>query len=175
MKQKRIRKIILNEFINLFYKQRLTTKEICEHFNVTKSSIGSIRRRYNLPPRGWANHPFLNKHHSKETKNKISIKLKGKRVKAKNPNWRGGFYINTCGYKLIYSDELRAIGKYPYILEHRFNVEKHIGRKLFNFEVIHHINGNKIDNRIENLVLTNKSLHAKLHSPKGTKFGINQE
>lgn len=47
--------------------------------------------------------------------------------------------------------------------EHRVVMEQHLGRKLNPDEVVHHINGNKFDNRIENLSVMSKSDHAKLH------------
>lgn len=64
------------------------------------------------------------------------------------------------GYK-----RLRIKGKS--VLEHRYTMELHLGRKLSSHEHIHHIDGNKHNNSISNLLLTSNPTHASIHADKG--------
>ena len=68
-------------------------------------------------------------------------------------NWKGG-RSTTQGYIRIYLPE-HPFASYGYVFEHRLVMEEHLGRYLTSKEVVHHKNGNRADNRLENLKLFN--------------------
>lgn len=73
--------------------------------------------------------------------------------------WKGGRNKLHDGYIDIFCpDHPYARGK-KYVKEHRLVMEKHLGRILDPKEYVHHKNGIKDDNRLENLQLISKQPH----------------
>lgn len=84
-----------------------------------------------------------------------------------NPQWKGGKRITSHGYIVVTPPRNHPKRKSKnngwIIFEHRHVMEGHIGRYLKSNEFVHHINGIKTDNRIENLIILTKSLHNTNH------------
>lgn len=129
------------------------------------------------------NHPRYGKHCSEETKKKIGLansgRLKGRKLSVihkeritinscnkgrfgkLSPMWKGGI-TRKNGYVMIWKKGHPYAYSNYYMLEHRLIMEKKLGRYLFPWEVVHHKNGIRDDNRIENLELLPSGRHNKI-------------
>lgn len=68
-------------------------------------------------------------------------------------HWKGGKSKTTSGYILLYKPKHPNVDTRGYVLEHVYVMSEKLGRSLKREETVHHLNGIKIDNRIENLEL----------------------
>jgi hypothetical protein len=96
---------------------------------------------------------------TEEWRRKIGIKHAGKRglVGPENHRWKGGRYVDPCGYIFL------NVGPNLLKPEHRHVMEQHVGRGLLSSEIVHHINEDKHDNRIENLMIVSRAEHIVIH------------
>lgn len=86
----------------------------------------------------------------------------------KSRNWKGGRKTSKMGYVEVYKPDHFHADCNGYVKEHIFIITEHLHRSLSKDEVVHHINGIKADNRIENLKLMKKGEHNSNHA-KGRK------
>ena len=86
-------------------------------------------------------------------------------VKTEHYNWKSG-YTDCRGYRMSHApDHPNCQGNTrKYVREHRLIMENHLGRYLESHENVHHINGKRDDNRIENLELWTTK-----HQPHGIR------
>lgn len=81
-------------------------------------------------------------------------------------SWKGGRKKNKKGHVLVLRKGHPMADKMGYVMEHRLIMSEHLGRLLEKDEVVHHINGIKDDNRIENLCVMSNAEHTRLHHTK---------
>lgn len=91
-----------------------------------------------------------------------------------NSSYKGGERINVGGYILVYSPGNPFRNSDDYVLEHRLVAEKYLlneensviikGKKYLKPEyVVHHIDGNRRNNEVSNLVVMTRNEHTQLH------------
>jgi len=100
----------------------------------------------------------------RETSNPIAPKVE---CGDKHPRWKGGRHKDNRGYIQLKIQPNNfyfsmALKPHNYIAEHRLIMAQSLGRCLHPWEIVHHKNGIKDDNRIENLQLVTDDRHKQI-------------
>lgn len=122
-----------------FYVSGLTAQQIAYHYGVYKQSVLTSLKRSGIERRkDW------------------------KRASGEdNGNWGGGTRT-ICGYLYVHLPEHRLARKDGWVAIHRLKMDEKLTDKK---QVVHHIDGNKLNNEKSNLeVYENNGVHRQLHS-----------
>lgn len=84
---------------------------------------------------------------------------------ANSGNFKNYRTITKKGYVLLHKPNHPSASKDGNVMEHRYVVEKALGIVLPKMFDVHHLNGDKQDNRLDNLAIVTHSAHTKIHGP----------
>jgi hypothetical protein len=137
----------------LYIKKKLPIVFIAGQLNISDKTIRKLLDDYKIPVR------------SRSEIQQISApkRLWGKDGHGRN--WKGGTTNNSHGYILEYAPEHARHNQSGYVYQHILVWERITGKTLPKTWVIHHLNGNRSDNRFENLSAMPRGAHDKIMKP----------
>ncbi len=150
------------QLIELYVNQRLTYREVAKILQMSEATVLRHLHFNEIPVRRSVD-VRRGRKLSPEHRAKVVQTLKTG-TGSDNGNWKGGRSVSSGRRKDGFYTLILVDGKY--IKEHRHVMQQHLGRKLERHEHVHHLNGVKTDNRVENLVVLTISEHGRVHGKK---------
>lgn len=119
-----------DKIVQIYHEQKISQSQIAKIVGVSQSVISRVFRKNKLTP-----------HKHQAPKRELS------------PFWKGGVTYRD-GYVYEMSDEFPTMCQTTgYIPQHRLVMARYLGRSLYDFETVHHIDNNRKNNELSNLQL----------------------
>lgn len=151
---------------------RITVRDLAEKYGVSAGKMYYILRDAGCKFTHRRRKPVTDlerENRSRANKGRVISEAQRKMISVRNScnynglNGYGHIKNHNMGYVLAYVPEHPNAHKDGYVMLHTVLMERAIGRYLKPNEVVHHINHDKKDNRLENLKLMDKKEHMKMH------------
>lgn len=143
--------------------------------------------KINRSDRGWIKgfpKDYIKNHHRRKEKVKVNCQRCGKEYEVKESQVpRTKYCSHPClvqgprkktkrpgditmwdGYKAIYLPDHPKANISGVIMYHNYLMEQHLGKPIPEGFVVHHIDGDKLNNDITNLVLVTPQVHGRIHA-----------
>lgn len=156
----------------LYVVYKLSSSEIGKEFGISGKHVLRILKEKGVKTRGASENKKLSSNRP-EAVEKMKMSATGRRLSesakvklraltgAANAQWRGGLTMSANGYLQFTASPANGCNAGKMI--HKVIAEWKYARQVGNGEHIHHLDGNKLNNHPENIVIISASDHAKIH------------